>query len=192
MGPIGQSQQWMSWRAEGRVLAFIRAVRGAFNAGIAVALVVFPLASMANTTTGLVVGIADGDTLTLLDADHVQHKIRLAGIDAPEKRQEFGSRSKQNLADLVFRKQVTVEWNKFDRYGRVIGKVLVGGDDVCLAQVRAGLAWHYKAYQREQSAADRERYAQAELDARASRRGLWRDASPVPPWDFRHPHKLAR
>lgn len=135
--------------------------------------------------TGVVISIADGDTLTLLVADHVQHKIRLASIDAPEERQAFGSRSKKNLADLAFHKQVLVEWNKFDRYGRVIGKVLAGGEDVCLAQVRAGLAWHYKAYEGEQSATDRERYARAELEARANRRGLWRDAEPTPPWEFR-------
>ena len=82
--------------------------------------------------TGFVIAIADGDTLTLLDERHVQHKIRLAGIDAPEKRQAFGSSSRQNLANLVFRRQVTVEWTKFDRYRRVIGRVLLRGDDVCL------------------------------------------------------------
>jgi len=145
-----------------------------------------PVASLASTMTGLVVGIADGDTLTLLDAERVQHKIRLAGVDAPEKRQAFGDRSKQSLAALVFRKHVVVEWNKHDRYGRVIGRVLIGDEDVCLAQVRVGMAWHYKAYEREQSPADRERYAQAELEARASKRGLWRDPAPTPPWVFRH------
>lgn len=186
------SQRQTPRQVEGHALAFVRKVCSVAIVSIAAVLLALPHSSAANTTTGLVVGIADGDTLTLLDGDHVQHKIRLAGIDAPEKRQAFGNRSKQNLAELVFRKQVTVEWNKFDRYGRVIGKVLAGGDDVCLAQVRAGLAWHYKAYEREQGAADRERYAQAELDARASRRGLWRDASPVPPWEFRHPHKFGR
>jgi endonuclease YncB( thermonuclease family) len=182
----GLSQRWTPRRVEGRVLAFIGAVRGLVNASIAALLFALPLTSAANTTTGLVVGIADGDTLTLLDADHVQHKIRLAGIDAPEKRQAFGNRARQNLADLVFRRQVRVEWDKSDRYGRVIGKLLVGDDDVCLAQIRAGLAWHYKTYEREQSAADRERYAQAEIEARASKRGLWRDTDPTPPWDFRH------
>lgn len=80
-------------------------------------------------------GIADGDTLTLLDAAHVQHKIRLAGIDAPEKKPAFGNRSKQGLSGLAFGKQVSVEWNKVDRYGRVIGKVLIGNEDACLAQV---------------------------------------------------------
>ena len=71
------------------------------------------------------VGVADGDTVTVLDADKVQHKIRLAGIDAPEKSQPFGNRSKQNLSDLVFGKYVRVDWDKRDRYGRIVGKVWV-------------------------------------------------------------------
>ncbi len=143
----------------------------------------------AHSVSGLVVGIADGDTLTLLDAANVQHKVRLAGIDAPEKRQAFGERSKQNLAGLVFRKQVIVEWSKLDRYGRMIGKVIRGQEDVCRAQIYAGLAWHYKAYEREQTAGDREDYARAELEARTGKRGLWRDSAPMPPWDFRHLRK---
>lgn len=157
--------------------------------GMAVLLISLSTGSFANTLTGLVVGIADGDTLTLLDAAHVQHKIRLAGIDAPEKKQAFGDRSKQSLSSLVFGKQVSVEWNKLDRYGRVIGKVILGKEDACLAQVRAGLAWHYKAYENEQSYADRERYARAELDARASKRGLWGEPNPLPPWEFRRARK---
>jgi endonuclease YncB( thermonuclease family) len=150
-----------------------------------------PAASSASTLTGTVVGISDGDTLTLLDSAKVQHKVRLAGIDAPEKSQPFGERSKQDLARLAFQKQVTVEWSKLDRYGRVIGKVLVDGDDVCLGQVRAGLAWHYKEYEREQSPLDRERYSQAEEEARKGRRGLWRDPAPTPPWDFRRSRRSA-
>ena len=159
--------------------------------GIAVLLFSLSTGSFANTLTGLVVGIADGDTLTLLDTAHVQHKIRLAGIDAPEKKQAFGNRSKQGLSTLVFGRQVSVEWNKLDRYGRVIGKVIVGNEDACLAQVRAGLAWHYKAYENEQSYVDRERYARAELDAQASKRGLWGEPSPLPPWEYRRARKRA-
>lgn len=106
--------------------------------------------------TGEVVGVADGDTITVLDADNVQHKIRLTGIDAPEKKQPFGNRSKQSLSDMVFNKTVTVETDKRDRYGRELGKVLADGKDVNLEQVRAGFAWHYKAYERTQSATDRQ------------------------------------
>ena len=135
---------------------------------------------------GRVVSIADGDTVTVLDADHVQHIVRLAGIDAPEKRQPFGNVSRQHLAGLVFQRDVTVEWKKRDRYGRMIGVVRIDGQDASLAQVQAGLAWHYLAYAGEQRPADRLAYADAEQQARADRQGLWRDLAPVPPWEWRH------
>lgn len=145
----------------------------------------FGLTCHAGTIEGRVVGVADGDTITVLDADKVQHKIRLSGIDAPEKNQDFGNRSKQSLSDLVFSKVVTVETDKTDRYGREVGKVLVNGLDANLEQVQRGFAWHYKAYQREQTTNDRKLYDYAESDARSARRGLWRDANPEPPWDYR-------
>lgn len=136
--------------------------------------------------TGNVVGVSDGDTITVLDTDKVQHKIRLTGIDAPEKKQPFGNRSKQSLSDMVFNKTVAVETNKRDRYGRELGKVLASGKDVNLEQVRAGLAWHYKAYELTQPVADRQAYAEAENEAKAAKRGLWVDAEPTPPWEWRH------
>jgi endonuclease YncB( thermonuclease family) len=159
-------------------------------AAILRALLLFCLALWAGSASaallsGEVVGIADGDTLTVLDSQQTPHKIRLAGIDAPEKRQPFGQRSRQSLAALVFRKRVAVQWHKRDRYGRVIGKVLLDGRDVNLAQLDAGLAWHYKDYQRDQAPADRQRYAQAEERARAQQAGLWREAAPLAPWEFR-------
>lgn len=138
------------------------------------------------TLTGKVVGVSDGDTITVLDANKVQHKIRLAGIDAPEKKQPFGDRSKQHLSDLVFAKDVTVEWDKTDKYGRTIGKVIADGKDVNLEQIRSGFAWHYKQYQGEQSPIDRSVYSAAEIEAISHRSGLWRDPKPTPPWDFRH------
>jgi endonuclease YncB( thermonuclease family) len=139
----------------------------------------------AETVIGRVVGVADGDTITVLDADKVQHKIRLAGIDAPEKKQAFGNRSKESLSDMVFDKTVNVETSKRDRYGREIGKVLVNGRDVNLVQVERGLAWHYKQYQREQSPTDQQSYAAAEIEARAAKLGLWRVVEQMPPWEFR-------
>lgn len=139
----------------------------------------------AENIVGKVVGVADGDTVTVLDVGKVQHKVRLTGIDAPEKAQPFGQRSKQNLSNWVFGKQVTVETEKIDRYGRSLGKVLVDGVDANLEQVKAGYAWHYKKYEREQSAEDRAVYARAEAVARAGRAGLWRDAVQLPPWDWR-------
>lgn len=95
-------------------------------------------------------------------------------------------RSKESLSGLEFDKTVNVETEKRDRYGRQIGKVLVNGRDVNLVQVERGMAWFYRQYQREQSPNDRRLYEAAEDAARAGKRGLWRDADPVPPWDFRH------
>lgn len=139
----------------------------------------------AQTITGKVVGVSDGDTVTVLDAAKTQHKIRLSGIDAPEKAQPFGQRSKENLSNLVFGKHVVVDAGKSDRYGRTVGKVVVDGVDANLEQVRAGLAWHYKKYEGEQPYEDRGVYAQAEAGARAGRVGLWRDSTQVAPWDWR-------
>eukprot|EP01041_Mallomonas_annulata_P033793 gene33793-56465_t len=112
---------------------------------IAAGLLLAALACTAATIEGRVVGVADGDTITVLDDNKVQHKIRLAGIDAPEKKQPFGQRSKQSLSDLVFDKAVTVETNKRDKYQREVGKVLVDRTDANLEQ----------AYEREQPAIDR-------------------------------------
>jgi endonuclease YncB( thermonuclease family) len=144
------------------------------------------LHATATTVEGRVVAVADGDTITVLDIANTQHKIRLSGIDAPEKKQPYGQRSKQSLSDLVFDKQVTIETDKVDKYRREVGKVLVGGKDANLEQVARGFAWHYKAYEREQPPNDRKLYAAAEIEARAARRGLWADADPMPPWEFRH------
>lgn len=142
-------------------------------------------ATIPRTIEGRVVGVSDGDTITILGAGSRQTRVRLQGIDAPESRQAFGQVSKRNLSDLVFDKQVIVEYEKADRYGRTLGKVLAGGRDVNLEQVKAGLAWHYKHYQEDQSPEDRRLYADAETEARSARRGLWADPGPVPPWDFR-------
>ena len=152
---------------------------------ITIALTVLFPAAHADTLTGRVVGIAGGDTLTLLDATNTQHKIRLSGIDSPEKGQPFGQACKKRLSDLAYGRVVAVESNKLDRYGRVIGKVLVNSQDVNLEQVRYGCGWHYKKYQNEQIPDDRLSYNAAEESARASRVGLWTDNEPMPPWEWR-------
>jgi len=135
--------------------------------------------------SGEVVGISDGDTITILDAERKTHKIRLAGIDAPERGQPFGQRSKQSLSDLAYRQGVQVEWSKTDRYGRIIGKVLVDGQDVCLEQVRRGLAWHYRKYENEQALEDRIAYRKAEEAASLEKAGLWAEPNAIPPWEWR-------
>jgi len=134
---------------------------------------------------GRVVHVADGDTITVLDADRVQHVVRLAGIDAPEKGQPFGQVARRRLVERVIARDVVVEWHKRDRYGRLVGRVLLDGVDANLEQVAAGFAWHYRAYAGEQSPVDRESYSAAENDARARSAGLWRDVAPMPPWDHR-------
>ena len=141
---------------------------------------------------GRVVRIADGDTITVLDGANAQHRIRLQGIDAPESHQAFGTQSKNNLSDMIFDREVTVEYDKLDQYGRIVGKILLDGKDVNLEQIKAGMAWHYKEYQREQSPTDRDLYAHAEDEARNARRGLWKDADPVEPSAFRRDEKRAR
>ena len=139
----------------------------------------------AATIYGRVVGITDGDTITVLDARNQQHKIRLAGIDAPEKTQAFGPASKMNLSTLVFGREVTLDCGKTDRYRREICVVVVAGKDANRAQVAAGMAWWYRQYQREQTALQRTAYEAAEASARAGRIGLWQDADPVAPWMWR-------
>jgi micrococcal nuclease len=140
----------------------------------------------AETITGKVIGVTDGDTIDVLDATKRPRRIRLGGIDAPEKAQPFGNRSKEHLSDLVFGKQVEVQSHKLDDFGRNVGKVLVNGKDANLEQVRAGLAWHYKKYLKEQSPSDRVLYAEAEVAARSRKLGLWQDPKPMLPSEWRH------
>jgi endonuclease YncB( thermonuclease family) len=128
----------------------------------------------------------------VLDATNIQHRIRLEGIDAPESHQAFGAQSKQSLLEMVFGKDVTVVYQKTDQYGRLVGKILLDGKDINLEQVKAGLAWHYKEYQREQAPEDRELYARAEDEAHTGRRGLWQDPDPIEPSAFRKEEKRDR
>jgi endonuclease YncB( thermonuclease family) len=134
---------------------------------------------------GTVVAISDGDTLTLLGTDKRQHRIRLDGIDAPERTQQYGQRARQSRAQLAHGRAAHVDCPKVDRYGRALCRVTVDGVDVGLEQIRRGLAWHYVRYAHEQRAIDRARYAQAESDARAKSAGLWSFDDPVAPWDYR-------
>lgn len=159
-----------------------------------VALAFLPLAGIAENLSGRVVYVQDGDTLTLLDPDKRQHRIRIAGIDAPEKAQPFGNRSRQNLASMAHGQEAIADCPKTDRYGRKVCKVWVQPSDcptcgktldVGYAQISAGMAWWYRAYVKEQSAEDRGRYESEENDARLRKRGLWVDDSPVPPWEWR-------
>jgi endonuclease YncB( thermonuclease family) len=138
------------------------------------------MVSIADTISGRVVGISDGDTITILEPGNKQTRVRLAQIDAPESHQDFGQASKQVLSGLVYGKQVTIEIETIDKYGRTVGKVLAGGQDMNLEQVRKGMAWVYRQYAHDQA------YYAAEDTARQAKMGLWSQPNPIPPWEFRH------
>ncbi len=129
---------------------------------------------------GKVVGVTDGDTITVLDEmDKGNFKIRLDKIDAPEKKQAFGSKAKQFLSSLIFGKQVTVRYKAVDRYGRIVGVVYCDGAEINLVMVQNGYAWHYNYYDKTPA------YIQAEKQARADKKGLWADPNPINPYEFR-------
>ena len=134
---------------------------------------------------GKVVKLADGDSITVLDKHNVQHKIRLAGIDTPERKQAYGNVAKQFLSDKIANETVCVGWSKKDRYQRLVGVVRFEDEDVNLSIVEAGLAWHYKAYQNEQTESDQKKYAKAETRAKKKRLGLWKDKRAIAPWEWR-------
>jgi len=133
------------------------------------------------TYTGRVVGITDGDTLTLLTADKEQIKIRVAEIDAPERRQPYGTRARQKLSELVFDKDVVVKVQVVDRYGRTVGRIYVDGIDVSAEMVHSGVAWVYRKYAKDDN------LFELEEEAREAQRGLWSlpEAERIPPWEWR-------
>jgi endonuclease YncB( thermonuclease family) len=143
------------------------------------------LETKAEVLVGKVVSITDGDTITVVDADKTEHKVRFIGIDAPEKKQDFGAASKQALSNYIYQKTVSVDYKKLDKYKRKVGKVILDNQDICLAMIRLGMAWHYKDYEKEQSKTDRDLYRQAELKARESQIGLWQSSNPIAPSSFR-------
>lgn len=139
-----------------------------------------PLILFAQVLTGRVVKIADGDTFTLLVNGSEQVKIRLDGIDAPEKGQAYGDKAKEYLSSMIWREPVTVNVKSKDRYGRSIGKVSTPTiSDVNLEMIRAGYAWQYRDYNNDKT------YTAAENQARKNMRGLWQDKNPIRPQDFR-------
>jgi endonuclease YncB( thermonuclease family) len=135
--------------------------------------------------TGEVIKIADGDTLTILDGSNTQHKIRLAGIDAPEKGQAFGTKSRENLAAKVFRKNVRIEVIDVDRHRREAGRIYLDDRFINSEMVREGFAWRYVSYDKPGE------FAAAENYAREHRRGLWADPEPTPPWEWRRAKRQA-
>ena len=139
---------------------------------------------LAAELTGRVVGVSDGDTLTLLVPDGASFKqvrVRLAEIDTPESRQPYGNRARQALSDLAFNQQARVVVQDTDRYGRTVGRVFVGGVDVNAEMIRQGAAWAYRQYLKDQS------LLTLEAEAKGAKRGLWGlpETERCPPWDWR-------
>ena len=131
------------------------------------------------TFSGKVVSVSDGDTISII-RDGRSVRIRLDGIDCPELGQDFGTKAKQFTSNLVFGKEVTAEIRDVDKYGRLVCRVFIDSQDLSLALVKAGLAWHYKQYSSDSV------LAEAETAAKEAKAGLWSMSSPTSPWDFRH------
>lgn len=153
-----------------------------------------PLLSLAESFHGKVIAVSDGDTVKVLREENgqkIQEKIRLLGIDAPEKKQPYGPQSKEALSRKIFGREVEVEWKKKDRYGRTLGKIKLDGKDMNLTQVEEGLAWHYVQYRKEEFPGDADLYDAAEIKARDARIGLWAATTAKAPWDYRRARKVA-
>jgi micrococcal nuclease len=147
------------------------------------------ISARAEEFAGTVTRVADGDTVTLLVENGDKIKIRLVGIDAPEKDQPHGLVSKSYLEEIIEGKQINARCEKKDRYKRWLCKIFFDGADMNLRQLELGNAWWYRAYAKDQSSGDREVYAEAESKARKDKLGLWAVVSPVPPWDWRRQQK---
>lgn len=139
----------------------------------------------AETIKGKIVGVSDGDTATLLTKDKKQFKIRFYCIDAPEKDQDFGKRSKHSLSDMIFGKEVEVVVHDKDKYGRKVGTVFLDGKDINLEQIKRGMAWVYTYYCKEK------KYYDEEEIAKKNRIGLWIQSNPIEPSKFRRGFKVS-
>lgn len=147
-----------------------------------------PLTSSQSSSSlvGEVVAVIDGDTIEIRDPQNRLLRIQLQAVDAPELQQAFASISRQNLVGLLLRRTVSVEGQRRDPFGRIVGKVFFDNRDIGLEQIKAGLAWHYTEFADQQPEIDRLAYAHAEQSARTQKLGLWTDEANIAPWVFRH------
>lgn len=152
---------------------------------------------LAQDFSGKVIGVSDGDTIKVLDENKVEHKIRLYGIDAPEKKQPFGQRAKQHLSEMVFGKNVRVNVVNKDRYGREVGIIFCLGNNcrdrewsANIRMISDGYAWAYLQYIK--ALEDRVLYGDTQWAAKNERRGLWIDQNPTPPWEYRKSKKRSK
>ena len=144
-----------------------------------------PIVFFAESFSGKCVGVIDGDTIRVM-RDGRAVKIRLEGIDCPERGQDFSNIAKKFTSSLVFGEIVSIQIKEFDHYGRIVGRVSIRSKDLSLELVKAGLAWHYKKYSSDT------RLAQAEQQARTGGKGLWVLPDPSPPWKYRTPSTTER
>lgn len=164
--------------ASGRRLPYLAAMK---RLALFLLLACWPVTALAADFAARVVGISDGDTLTVLTAEKQPVKVRLHGIDAPETGQDFGTRAKQAASELAFGQQVTVREVDKDRYGRTVAEVILpNGRSLNRELVRAGYAHWYRQY-----APDDRELASLEAEAKAAKRGLWAQPGAVPPWEWR-------
>ena len=134
---------------------------------------------VAETITGKVISVTDGDTIKILDEKNKVYKIRLNDIDAPEKKQAFGNKSKENLSKYIAGENVRVEYQKLDRYKRILGTVYFKDKDINKQQIIDGYAWVYKKYSKNNE------YINQERISKNHKRGLWKDENPLEPWEYR-------
>ena len=139
---------------------------------------------------GIAIDVQDGDSFVLHAGDGRRLRVRIAGIDAPERQQPFSEHARRRLGELLRDRRLRVEPIKQDVYGRTIARVTLldgamPGRDAALAMIESGLAWHFERYRADQTADESARYAEAQRRARRQSAGLWREAEPEPPWDFR-------
>jgi len=158
-----------------------RGIMKSFWIGVSVvAAIVLAFIIMGQEPSYHVVGVHDGDTITVLTPEKRQIKVRLAEIDCPETKQPYGSVAKKTLSEKIFDKDVTVKFKgKPDKWGRSLAIIYLNGKNINLEMIQDGLAWHYKSYSKSKEFAD------AEKEARSKRKGLWSDKRPIPPWEFR-------
>ena len=153
---------------------------------VVICLTLLPIPALAEEFTGKVVGVTDGDTIRVLRGQE-EVKIRLSGIDCPESHQAFGSKAKQVTSELAFGKTVTVQAKGQDKYQRTLAEIILpDGKNLNRALVRAGFAWWYKKYSKDES------LGRLEAEARAAKSGLWADPNPTPPWEWRRQQKPQR
>lgn len=144
---------------------------------------IISLSITSKTLTGKIVRVSDGDTVVLLDSNNKQHRIRLDGIDCPEKGQPYGKVATDFVKDLIAGKYVKVEWTQMDQYNRILGFVYIGDTNVNKELLKAGLAWHYKFFN------DDTELANLEKIAKQKKLNIWSQKNPIEPYQWRKTHK---